>query len=580
MDSLFSELKRRKVIRIATAYIVGAWVLLQVSDVVSEPLGFAQWVQTVLIWGLIAFFPVAVILGWVFELTGKGIIRDPGVPVELEDSSRLNILEKPSGNRLAVLPLNVMGDSEDDSYLGEGIAEEIINVIAPSDELEVVARTSSFRFRGTELDMEDIRTQLQVTHILTGSIQRSGKRIRITAQLIDAATESQLWSDNFQRDEDDVFKIQSEVASHVSNALVKHLGIAPVNTANVWTLEPEAYELYLMARSAFWRADFLKALELTEKSSEIDSKNPLVPTLIAEVFLYWPRYGFTVTKDNLRKASRSASNALEIDSNFPAARAARGMISLFLERDYKTAFNAVVNASTEQPGVADWIPLLLGYANRYKDAVEIHRRIAQRDPLNAFNLITWANRLNWIGKHEEAMKLTERTQKLDPRNLIASQNLYRWTIREGDFDGARAILSEWGINPDEPAEELSQAWLPKTISLWLGSRLYGEMGDLDKAYELAAAIEKEEGFTPTTVSEAYINAGAVDDAYRVFDIGINQYDPGVYDLARPHDMRDQENQLWQRFRQDPRFEEFLERLGIDDESLRTIDWDLLDEVLD
>lgn len=581
-ESFFEELKRRKVIRIATSYVVVAWVLLQVADVISEPLGLPSWFQPTLIVGLAILFPIAIILAWLYEVTAKGIVRDPAdLRVEVTDALPSTIGSDEKEDRIAVLPLVDLNEDESSEvvFLCDGISEEIINTIAPHKELRVIARTSSFRFRGKELDIANIRDELNVTHIITGSIRRSGDYNRIAVQLIDAQDASQIWAESIQRDLEQPFELQTEVARLVDNALIETLDLKALKEPRAWHLAPAAHEHYQIARDAFWRADFPTVLENAEASMKIDPNNPLVPTLFAQVYLYWPRYGFTVTRDELRKARQNVSRALAIDSDYPGAHAVRGMLSLFLERDFRTAFEVITQVAIRQPGVAEWVPQLLVYANRYEEAVEIHRRIAQRDPLNPFNLLVWANRLNWLGRHEVAMNICERARDIDPGHLILKNNEFRWALRDGDIDKARALMAEWGIDPDHPADEPSVPWLPRSISLWQGSRLYGEMGDFERAHELAREIENEPGFTPTTVAEAYINAGAIDDAYRIWDMGISQYDLGVYDLAQPPDMREADNKLWLDFRNDERYTEYLERLGLDEASLSGIDWSASDRVL-
>ena len=563
------------------SYVVVAWVLIQVGDVVIEPLGIPPWFQTALIIALVALFPVAIIVAWLYELTSKGIVRDPAdVRVDATATApKAGTEDDP--NRIAVLPLVDLSQDEsgETQIFCDGISEEIINTIAVHKELTVIARTSSFRFRGSEIDLAAIRSDLDITHLVTGSVRRSGDHYRIAVQLIDAGDNSQLWTESIQKTFDQPFEIQTQLAHLVDAALVQHLDLKALHESRTWTLSPEAQEQYLIAKDAFWRADFPTVLEHANKSNQIDSHNPLVPTLIAQVYLVWPRYGFTATRDELRLASRNVATALKIDRDYPGANAVRGMLSLFLERDFKTAFEVVTKAAITNPGVAEWVPQLLVYADRYEEAVELHRRIAQRDPLNPFNLLIWANRLNWLGRKEIALNVSERAKYIDPEHLILKNNTFRWALRDGDVDKARSLMSDWGMDPDAPETEPNVPWVPRSISLWLGSRLFGETGDTDRAYAQAKEIEKQPGFTPTTVAEAYINAGAIDDAYRIWDMGINQYDLGAYDLAQPPDMREPDNPLWQEFRKDKRYDVCLERLGLDEDSLRGIDWNMSLQVL-
>ena len=582
LRKFYDELKRRKVDRSAVGYLIVAWVLLQLGDVVVEPLGLPGWVQTVLIIGLVALFPVVLVVAWVYELKSGRFIREVEAPAAenepvpaLADATQA----EPVTPRLAVLPFAMLGGDGDEDYLGDGMAEEIINTVARHKQLQVIARTSSFRFRGIEVDMEAIRTQLTASYVITGSVRRSGDKLRISVQLIDAASESQMWAETYQRTGTDVFEVQADIARGVGEQLLATMGLEATESSREWRPSPEAYEQYLMATAAFRRADFPNALRYAARSEEIDPDNPVVPTLMAEVYLNWPRYGFVTTRDELTRARQHASRALELDPQYLPARSAMGMLSLYMGRDFKAAFEAVAHASIEQPGLVEWLPVLLAYANRYEDAVEIQRRIVQRDPLNTVNLLTWASRLNWLGRWEEAVAATERARELDPKHLILNSNDYRWAIRDGNFDRARAMLESWGLNPDKPGERRRVSWLPRSIGPWLGARLYGEMGELEVAAALVRELEQEDGFTPTTVAEAYVSAGAIDDAYRIVELGISRFDPGIYDVARPHDTRDPANRFWIEFSSDPRYDELLVRLGIDRVSLEGVNWQLLDRVL-
>jgi len=574
-ESFWSELKRRKVTRAGVTYALGAWVLLQLGDIVIEPLGWPDWFQTALIIFLVAGFPIVVVLAWVYELTSKGLVREEEATIDTATLPAAAAEEKPC---IAVLPFEE-AESDDTRHLGDGIAEEILDTLAPHKNLKVIARASSFRFSSRELDMEAIRRQLGVSHLITGSLRRVDDRIRVSVQLIDVHTASQLWSHSLHRSGHNIFELQSEVAKVVGAELLEAIGLSPIENLRDWKLAPQAFEKYLLAQAAFHRGDFPKALKYAASSEELDPNNPVVPTMVADIYLNWPRYGFTVTQEELILARKHARRAIAIDSNYLPANAALGMLALYMGRDFAAAFDAVVEAATHQPGLVEWLPVLLAYANRYEQAVEVQSRIAQHDPLNTVNLLTWANRLNWIGERQKALEVCDRARELDPHHLVLTHNDYRWAIRDGDFDKARGMLVDLGLDPNKPRFRSEHSWLPHSLGMWLSSRLYGELGELDVAHELARAIEHEEGFTPTTVAEAYICAGAVDDAYRIWDLGIQRFDAGVYDIARPADTRDPDNHFWLTFRNDPRFEEYCERLGIDDASLVGVDWHKVDKVL-
>ncbi len=576
-DSFLGELKRRKVFRVATGYVVTAWVLLQLGDVVIEPLGLPEWVQSGLIIGLCALFPIVLVLAWIYELTSSGVVRDPG-PEETELAEPPKPLPSDT-RRLAVLPLTDQSEPHQDGYIGEGIAEEILNAIAPHRQLGVIARPSSFRFRGNDIDMRAIREQLGATHVVTGSVRRSEDQIRVTVALVETETEIQIWAETYRRAATDIFEVQTDIAQAVVRELIGALGVESPADQRKWTISPDAYEEYLLATNAFRNTDFPKTLEYAERSFKTDSTNPLAPSLVAEVYLMWPRYGYRVGEDELVKARRFADEALRIDPEFVPAQAARGMLSLYLGRDFASAFTAVVDASLAQPGVVEWLPVLLSYANRYEQAVEVQRRSVRRDPLNPVSLLTLASREMWIGQRDQAIAHTQRARELNPRHMILQHNDYRWALCDGNIEKARALLRRWGFDPSQPAKRSEKTWLTGSFDLWLAARLYGSIGEMDEARRMAQAIEGQTDVTPTLVAESYVSAGAIDDAYRICDLGIRSYDSGIYDVARPHDTRDPDNIFWKAFESDERYPGFLERLGIDEDSLRQVDWDRADRVL-
>ncbi len=280
--SFFTELRRRNVFRVAATYAIVMWLIIQVVSAVSAPLNLPSWFETVVIVLLAIGFPMALVLAWAFEMTPDGLrftqlqdgeVRSGGNGMDYVLISALalvaamtvwdhfpsrsiglpgeapQIIDNPS---IAVLPFADMSPDGDQEYFGDGIAEELLNVLSRFDGLRVAGRTSSFAYNKREEDLRTIGQALNVTTILEGSVRKDGKRIRVTAQLVNAADGYHLWSQVFDRDLTDIFSIQEEIASEVAGALGVRLGVGSVNEfIGAGTKNVEAYEAYLQGWS-FW----------------------------------------------------------------------------------------------------------------------------------------------------------------------------------------------------------------------------------------------------------------------------------------------------------------------------------------
>jgi TolB-like protein len=267
----FQELKRRNVVRVAAAYAVVAWLLIEVSDTIFPRLGFPDWTVTFIIVLVALGFPLALFLSWAYELTPEGVKRTEEVPVEASvtrltgrrlDFAIIGVMALaigwlsweqfgPGGEAreasIAVLPFVDMSADGDQEYFGDGLSEEILNLLAGIRELKVSGRTSSFSFKGTNVSIPEIGRTLGVAHVLEGSVRRSGDDLRITAQLVEAGTGFHLWSDTYDRRMVDVFAIQDEIAGAIADALRLTLVASAHETADL-----EAYDLYLMARTLIY----------------------------------------------------------------------------------------------------------------------------------------------------------------------------------------------------------------------------------------------------------------------------------------------------------------------------------------
>jgi TolB-like protein len=254
--SLFTELKRRNVFKVGSAYVVIAFVLAQVADLVLPTFNAPFWVNQTIFFILALGFPIALVLAWALELTPGGIKLDANAqsiqplrePESQEKGDTSNTV--PPEASIAVLPfVNLSSDSEQE-YFSDGISEELLNLLAKVSRMRVTARTSSFQFKGQNLNISEIGKVLGVNHVLEGSVRKSGDRVRITAQLIEVATGFHKWSETYDRTLHDIFAIQDEISAAIVGAL-KELILGEVETpTSIRSVSTEAYEKYLIGQQS------------------------------------------------------------------------------------------------------------------------------------------------------------------------------------------------------------------------------------------------------------------------------------------------------------------------------------------
>ena len=276
INRFYSELKRRKVIRVGMFYAIGGWLLLQIGEVTFEPLEMPAWAMRSLIYTVVACFPLALVLAWFFDLTRQGVKRDSFDLKTFEDKNSgfapTPVIDNTPS--IAVLPFTDMSEEQDQGYFCEGVAEAILNALTRVKNLQVASRTSSFRFKNSSTDIRDIGKQLSVGTVLEGSVQKSKDRLRITAQLINVKDGYHLWSKQFDADPRDIFEIQDEIANSIAKA--EALGLSEKGQGTIKTAptkDVRAYEYYLRGRQFFHRLrgnDMLYARQMFDHAIEID----------------------------------------------------------------------------------------------------------------------------------------------------------------------------------------------------------------------------------------------------------------------------------------------------------------------
>jgi len=338
LSGFSAELLRRKVYPVIVAYALMAWVLLQIGEVTFEPLGLPAWLMTALVIIVIIGFPVAAVLAWMFDIAPSGIRRD------VSDSLSRDSDAPPS---VAVLPFVDMSQEQNQGYFCEGVAEEILNALTQLELLQVVSRTSSFRYAGSTEDIQAIGRKLDASAILEGSVRKAGDNLRVTAQLVKVSDGFHLWSKTFDRKLEDVFAIQDEIATCIGESLLDTL--VPVTTTTC--RDVKAYDFYLRGRQFLTRlrkVDLGFARQMFEQSIERD------PEFAAAWAGYADSYSLAVmyadaTPSYRDSARRASERALELQPESAEAHASAGLAHLVREEfeDAEREFNKAIELKSD-----------------------------------------------------------------------------------------------------------------------------------------------------------------------------------------------------------------------------------------
>jgi adenylate cyclase len=352
--SLWSELKRRRVIRVVVLYAVAGWVVIEVASTVLPNLNLPDWTVTLVTVLVVLGFVIAIMLAWAFDIGPGGVHRtepvsataapaaaaaEPSQAAADDEAAAPAVPDAGENRSIAVLPfLNMSGDAENE-YFSDGVAEEILNLLTRLPQLRVSSRSSSFAYKGEQINVKEVAGNLGVSTLLAGSVRRAEDRVRITAQLIDAATDSQLWSETYDREMKDVFAIQDDIAQSIVNALQVTLTPRDRRALQyVATSDAKAYDYYLRGRKFFYamtKRAFHHAVKMYRQAIAEDPSYALAYAGIADAHSYLFQYGDS-TPANAGKAQEASKRAVELDPDSAEAHASRG-IALSISKRYDEA---------------------------------------------------------------------------------------------------------------------------------------------------------------------------------------------------------------------------------------------------
>lgn len=342
ITAILSELKERKVLRVAVAYIVVTWILIQVGEATFEALRLPAWSETLLVVFVMLGFPIALLLAWAYEITPDGLVDEmhgirhgQALPQALQDEALEADIENASRS-IAVLQFEDMSFEQDQTYFCEGIAEEILCALNDVEGLQVAARLSSFQFGSKSADIHEIGRKLNVSVVLEGSVRKFGDQIRITVQLINTHNGYQFWAGQYNHELKDIFDVQEQIARAVVKAM--RLSIGGSLLTRPITENSKAYDLYLKANSYFTRPDrqnIIFARHLFERAVEIDPDFSHARAKLASTYAY--EFLCTRPDESTRKEARRISKkCLSLAPDVPESHIARA-IAYSIYQDFKNA---------------------------------------------------------------------------------------------------------------------------------------------------------------------------------------------------------------------------------------------------
>ena len=580
--AFFAELKRRRVGKVAIAYGAIAWGVTEATSVVLPALGVPDWSVTFVVVFLMVGFPVAMVLAWIFDVGPEGIERTEPLAGEPKSTHmRLRIAygavvlllmaglgyllyERGFGrahagqahNSVAVLPFtNLSGDAARD-YFSDGMSEELLNLLARVPGLQVASRTSSFAYKGRNVDIREVGRELGVETVLEGSVRQSGDQVRITAQLIDAETGFHIWSETYDRRLADIFQVQDEIAAAIVDKLRIELAPQEQQMAvrdKAPTQNVEAYELYLQGRAVWKRRgeeNLLSAIDLYQKALSLDPGFARAHAALASAYVVLP--GYTRAEGDEEEfrplAVASARQALSIDPNIGEAHAVLAQINAQRGNllDAESGFFFAISLEPNEPTPHHWYSLLLGQVGRVDAAVEQARRAQELDPTSPVLAANLANNYLMAGDNERALQFNQLAADLG----ISKMNFGVEAVvamRRGQWVEARRLI-------------VTQDGLPDALRAQAG--LYVDaMADPALAPEVVAGMRAVDPavFPQMKLIQPYMHMKQLDVVYDLLSKALDE-DPGSW--FKSWDLSDAWSPEGKAFREDPRFAELAARIGI------------------
>lgn len=596
MQPFLSELKRRNVLRVAGLYLVGAWLITQVAGTVLPMFEAPAWMaRSVVVLLAIAFVPVLV-LSWLFELTPQGLKRDaevePGQSIAPQTARRLDRIllvvavlaiayfatdkfvlaprreaaliaaaagpakqprasaeKEANTHSIAVLPFLDMSQAKDQEYFSDGLSEELLNLLAQLPQMRVIARTSSFSFKGKDVDVVTIAKTLDVANILEGSVRKSGNMLRVTAQLIRTSDSSHLWSQTFDRELTDVFKVQDEIAAAVVAALKVKLLPAqeianPYRSANT-----EAYDQYLLGRQFNYRGStqgWTLAIDAMTKAVTLDPNYAAAYAGLA--YAEGSLADLSSTGDNgaqyFQRALDHGHKAIELAPNLADGYIVRSFARVSYLRDWAGARadleKALVLNPSDSTAQAGYGRLMAVYG-RLPEAIAASRKAIEIDPVLSLGWIQSGRYLAASGQLAEARTALERALTISPDSNFARFHFGITQLLAGDASAALASFQKGGGGYSAAGAAMAE------FTLGDAAASQASLDDAIANYAQASAYQ---------IAEVYAWRGESDKAFEWLDRAYAQNDGGLASIKI--------DPLLAKVKDDPRYAALLKKLGLVD----------------
>jgi len=555
--TFLAELKRRHVYRVAIAYAVVAWLLIQVATQVFPFFEIPNWVVRLVVLVSVLGFPISLIIAWAFEMTPQGMKREGAIaPNEYiphwstrkfaalivtiamfatgvlwfqlvrskpTSPAQITAAAMPSQKSIAVLPLlNESGDPGDE-YFSDGLSEELIAALAQVRGLKVIGRSSSFRFKDKKEESKAIGEKLGVSTLLEGTVRKQGDQVRIVAELINAADGSELWSRTFDRELKDIFAVQSEIAMAVATSLeLTVLGANEKSAQNAATKSVEAHNAYLQGHFYFERRnleDYRKSVGFFDQAIHLDPGYALAYAERSEAWAWIGDLSSEKQKEAWAAAGTDAEKAVAIDPHLAEAHAALGWVRFFIEWKFAEGLAELGRAqelSPWNPTANDLMARVVVYLGQFQEAEKLARQAIELDPLGYQARTSLARVLSAEGKLDEAEAAGRKGVELQP---TAAGN-HRWQVFVAIQRGnGAAALREAQLEPNEGY---------RRFELALAHYARGDRSAADAA--LAELIAKDRNFLAYQIAEVYAWRGEKDKAFEWLQISLNDHDTGTLSL--------------------------------------------------
>jgi TolB-like protein/cytochrome c-type biogenesis protein CcmH/NrfG len=597
--SLYQELKRRNVLRVAIAYLAGSWLLIEVSETIFPLFGFDDTPARILVIVLAIGFPLFALFSWVFEITPEGLkkekdidrtasvahktgkqldriiivllalalgyfafdkfVLDPVEDVEIAESAHQEgrsaaFTESYGDKSIAVLPFVNMSSDPEQEYFSDGISEELLNLLARIPELRVISRSSSFSFKGKDFDIPTIAAQLNVAHILEGSVRKAGNLVRITVQLIEARSDTHLWSETYDRTLDDIFAIQDEIAAEVVARLkVTLLGAVPT----VEETNPKAYALYLQARhlvNQITPENMARAVTLYQQALAISPDYAAAWTGLSIMYTHQADVGLGLYDEGYNLAREAAEKALAVNPEYASGHARLGWITMIHDGDLAAAARHYDRALALAPtdfDILNGAAFLAQCLGHLDVAIAFGEYLVTLDPVNP----TGYFRLGWIyrfaGRLDDTVASFRTLLTLSPGFVSGQYQIGLALLLKGDPQAALEAMEM----------ESSEHYRLRGLAM-----VYHALG---RAVESNAALTKliendpKEAFTI-----AYVLAyrGEADRAFAWLVKAAEYNEPSLSFIAA--------DPMFSNLHDDPRWLPFMESIGRSPEQLAAIEFEV------